>query len=583
MENVTLFRLQLKSRVAGAQQLYWRGNAQEREEGLFLPKGETVSFDTFFNLFSHAKYAKYCGIDGITLTLRGKGKFLAKLFHTQEEREETLLFEREFTDEAEFFADLSALPQEGFVWFSLTALSDALLFGGEYRAQAQTQPVKLAIVICTYKRENFVTDNIRRLTEGAGGSDWKERLHVFVIDNASTLALPQSELTTVFPNKNTGGSGGFTRGIMEVCSRKDYTHILLMDDDVCFAFETVEKTYALLRCLTEEHRLATVGGAMLILNEPMTQFEFGAFFDGSKHVANNSLLQLDERASLLQNEQPPKANYNAWFYCCIPVQYPQEHALPLPFFIKCDDIEYNLRCMKELIVMNGIALWHEDFRKKYSLMLEYYDKRNYFVTAALHSRLKPFHSAAHLLYFVLKQLSLKRYDGAELILRAVEDFLRGPEFFAETDCEQLNKELLTCRLTFLSADELSDIAGQDVRVVKPNRKVSNIARAAAVIENYLPAFLFSSKAAVCDEGTAQPTHTFCRRKCIYYNPFLEKGYVCELDARRRNKLRRRAMRLFFRFLKNYKKVVKLYKDGAPALCTKEAWEARLGISVTDKT
>ena len=122
-----------------------------------------------------------------------------------------------------------------------------------------------------------------------------------------------------------------------------------------------------------------------------------------------------------------------------------------------------------------------------------------------------------------------------------------------------------------------------MRGVKPNRKVSNIARAAAVIENYLPAFLFSSKAAVCDEGTAQPTHTFCRRKCVYYNPFLEKGYVCKLDARRRNKLRRRAMRLFFRFLKNYKKVVKLYKDGAPALCTKEAWEARLGISVTDKT
>ena len=29
--------------------------------------------------------------------------------------------------------------------------------------------------------------------------------------------------------------------------------------------------------------------------------------------------------------------------------------------------------------------------------------------------------------------------------------------------------------------------------------------------------------------------------------------------------------------------MKPYKEGAPALCTKEAWEARLGISVTDKT
>ncbi len=581
MENITLFRLQLKSAVAGTQELFFRGNAESGREGLRIPAGETIGFDTFFNLFSHAKYARYCGIAALTLCLHGKGKFCAKLFYADAAGQDELLLEQEFTDEARLFADLSRLPREGFVYFTLTALSDALLYGGEYEAEAQLNPVKLGIVICTYRRESYVEENIRRLTEGAG-SAWKEKLHIFVVDNASTLSLPEGELYTVIPNKNTGGSGGFTRGMMEVCARGGYTHMLLMDDDVSFSFETVEKTYSLLCCLKEEHRLAAVGGAMLILDKPLTQFEFGAYFNGVFNDPVNNSLNLSERTSLLQNERETKTNYNAWFYCCIPVEYPKEHGLPLPFFIKYDDIEYGLRCMRELIVMNGIALWHEDFEKKYSLVLEYYHKRNLLVTTALHCRPKPFRRAAHLLYYALKQLSLKRYDAAELILRAGEDFLRGPDFFAQTDSEQLNKELLSRRLHIQDADALSQIAGKDVRNVQAHKKPSNASRAAAVLENFLPAFLFTSKIAVCDENTAQSTHTFRRRKCVYYNPAAGTGYVCELDARRRNKLRRRALRLFFRMLGGYKKAAKEYRQGAPALCTEEAWKARLGLDQTDK-
>ena len=134
MENITLFRLQLKSAVAGTQELFFRGNAQSGREGLRIPAGETIGFDTFFNLFSHAKYARYCGIAALTLCLHGKGKFCAKLFYTDAAGKDELLLEQEFTDEARLFADLSRLPQEGFVYFTLTALSDALLYGGEYEA-----------------------------------------------------------------------------------------------------------------------------------------------------------------------------------------------------------------------------------------------------------------------------------------------------------------------------------------------------------------------------------------------------------------------------------------------------------------
>ena len=35
-----------------------------------------------------------------------------------------------------------------------------------------------------------------------------------------------------------GGSGGFTRGLLEVCQSGEYTHVLLMDDDISFEPET---------------------------------------------------------------------------------------------------------------------------------------------------------------------------------------------------------------------------------------------------------------------------------------------------------------------------------------------------------
>lgn len=37
--------------------------------------------------------------------------------------------------------------------------------------------------------------------------------------------------------------------------------------------------------------------------------------------------------------------------------------LPIPFFIRGDDMEYCLRNMKDLILMNGVCVWHETFEK----------------------------------------------------------------------------------------------------------------------------------------------------------------------------------------------------------------------------
>lgn len=45
-------------------------------------------------------------------------------------------------------------------------------------------------------------------------------------------------------NKNVGGSGGFTRGMIESIRQKPKaTHVLLMDDDVVVLSESIKRTY----------------------------------------------------------------------------------------------------------------------------------------------------------------------------------------------------------------------------------------------------------------------------------------------------------------------------------------------------
>ena len=94
-------------------------------------------------------------------------------------------------------------------------------------------------------------------------------------------------------------------------------------------------------------------------------------------------LELESCEACLLNEVEESAEYNAWWYCCFPLEIVTEENLPLPLFIRGDDVEYGIRNMKQLILMNGICVWHEPFENKYSSFLEYYIIRNQLITNAL--------------------------------------------------------------------------------------------------------------------------------------------------------------------------------------------------------
>ena len=574
-----LFDITLGNQIDGSGELFVKGG--EQINGGIATGGGTASFETYFNLLPHAKYREYCGLNGAELHLDAEGEYTVHFYLRKLSGERVCLAEHGCSGRC---ALPLPFPEEGgYLFFEVTG--ECKIFGGSWQARPEnTRRVKIAVVICTYRREQFVLANLKKIGEGIeSGGEWAERLHVYVIDNAGTLdksgisGVP-ADVFEIVKNRNLGGSGGFARGIYEADNNGTFTHILLMDDDVSFDFALLKRTWSLLSCLTERHSEAAVGGAMLVMENPVLQYEFGGRFDGLVFKSLNGGLDMRETGSLIKNERAPVPNYNAWWYCCMPVSCVAEHGLPLPFFIKGDDVEYGLRCIRELILLNGIGIWHQDFSKKYNSALEFYLKRNQLVINALHFSAAKSHPALVFLYSVLKQLSLKNYEAAEVILRAYEDFFKGPQFFIETDPERLNAEILRFRPKELTREELAANCGSEILQLLDSpekKKTSSIyKRALAMLENFVPGFFFRNKPRVFDTVNIQPNQTFLVRRCIYFKPDTESGILCELDTKRRRTIRRRTYRIFFKLLFRYKKMRRNYCHRAAELYSAAEWKKK---------
>ena len=579
---MTLFPLQFQTDIEGTQELFFRGSAAYKDGALCFAEGDTATFDTYFNLFAHDKYAKYCGLSSARLCLQGHGDFCVKLFH-KTEKDDILLNSTEFCDVLDFSFDF---PEgSGFLWFSLESKNGGALLAGSFEAEIPApNKVKIGVVICTFKREEFVARNMERVQRSITANPaWADRVHFFIVDNAKTLTLPENPLYTVFPNKNLGGSGGFTRGIMEVCKDSSFTHFLLMDDDISFEFVTLQRTYNLLRALSAEHAQAAVGGAMLVLENPTLQYECGARFTGLSLLSRNKNVDLRDTAGLLANESPPNVNFLAWWYACMPIAYVDRYGLPMPFFIKGDDIEYGIRCVHDPILLNGIGIWHQDFSKKYNYALEYYLKRNEQILTALHLNHGRIKSCIRLMYAVFLQLTLKRYDCAELILRAYKDFFKGNEFLNSLDAESLNAEIMSHKPVYEDLPSLERRYGFSPAIAfdedDKKQRSRPLSRAAVLIgTNYLPAFLYKKGVSVCDANETHTPKPLLSKTTVHCDTMRGLGYVCTLDAKRRAKIRRRAWKYFFCLLFCFGKMVRDYKKNQSRICSLPEWNKRFEIS-----
>lgn len=167
--------------------------------------------------------------------------------------------------------------------------------------------VNCAIIFCTYKREKYIVKNVNYLLENLkkqSDFEWE----IIVVDNAKTLSAKAFiGDATLVPNANTGGSGGFKRGMEVAREIGGFTHFVLMDDDVEIEFTAIQKMLNFLRFLKPKFADLCISGSMLYTDKPTVQFEAGGRFerDGSQYGFGHFLdLSKPENLELNERENP---------------------------------------------------------------------------------------------------------------------------------------------------------------------------------------------------------------------------------------------------------------------------------------
>ena len=107
----------------------------------------------------------------------------------------------------------------------------------------------------------------------------------------------------------------------------------------------------------------------------------------------------------------------------------KKNGLPLPVFVRGDDVEFSLRNKAKFLTLNGICIWHVGFAGKFNAAMELYQvHRNSFVFQATSGVCKDINFIRRLRILFWKEITRFSYNNAEQILDSVADFMKGPEF-----------------------------------------------------------------------------------------------------------------------------------------------------------
>ena len=413
----------------------------------------SFNFMTYFNALSVGKLREYASAQKFTLTVTHKGgqahlqPIIASVYsHTPQPQGAPVLLPAS-QDWHSVDIELPCNADTVLASFVLTTEDEPVELTHSYYSvsvEQQLRDVNLVLSTTTFKKESYVRDNIAKVEAQLcqPGDELADHFHMYVIDNGRTLPVDElsDEHVTIRPNKNVGGAGGFARGMIEAMEQeKPATHIILMDDDVSIAPESIRRTYNLLRIVNDEYKEALISGSMLNFIVPNLSMEDTGWVTPQGPFAPlKPQLDANNLDDLIYNEtfEVPKdiqrrQRYAGWWYCCIPISVIQRVGLPLPFFIRSDDTEYGTRTMVPLMSMNGIGIWHMPFYIRYSAAVERYQTIRNTLTAQFTTGFAPDSNFIYQVHnFVRLELKKFGYANARLVLDAFEDFLKGPEFYS---------------------------------------------------------------------------------------------------------------------------------------------------------
>lgn len=291
---------------------------------------------------------------------------------------------------------------------------------------------RLGLVITTFNREQFVKRNLQRLS----GRLATARL---IVVNHGTPGLRERMASAVLSGdevrfidqENSGGAGGFTRGMEEHLAAGDVTHIMLMDDDIDLPRDLALRATAV---LAYAHAQLCLGGSMFDFHERGKLFSAGdVLLPGSfgiAHIAPEKGCDINEAAGVDFLARVHPVDFNGWWCFAFPVEAMMTAGLPMPCFIRGDDVEYGYRLKRSgwpTLAWPGLAVWHMPFDAKAAAWHSFYDRRNALFANTIHKRVGRVAALGKLIGgFVLHLL---RYDYArvEAMTRGIAAFNQGAD------------------------------------------------------------------------------------------------------------------------------------------------------------
>ena len=224
----------LPQRDGTPDELFCRGNFRHEDGKLKLAEGDELCFNTYFNSFASAQWRDLTAIRKVCFFLQLQGTGRVQLWRADSRGKEKLVEETAFSLDRETVFPVGkerSLHSLGHTcWLKLLADRGGIsLAGGNVRTRTNPlQQLKIACCFCTYKRNREICRNVHDLLEGisAGDSLLNGNVDIYIADNGHTLSpgdFGNSKHVFLFENRNYGGSGGFTRCLIEAGLKKKGT------------------------------------------------------------------------------------------------------------------------------------------------------------------------------------------------------------------------------------------------------------------------------------------------------------------------------------------------------------------------
>lgn len=564
--------------LCSEEMLYFRKKGQcvlqlTEQSKIWMRQGSSLDTSTYFNSVSIGKWKSYAGLTDLALSLSFKGKVLLKWWwHRTEGRHLAIGESILSSDDARLSVSVSVPKYEcltdGVIGFELFALQDSEVFDFDYRTtMPPRREIKLGIIITHFNREQYVVPAVRRLNQQLlTDQHYADRVSLFVIDNSQNLINDRMVGAKIIPNANLGGSGGFMRGLIHIQDSGDFTHGLFMDDDASNEIEAIRRTITLLEYALDEK--TAVSGAMLFEQYPTIQHENGAWFNGVC-CPKNSGLDMSELDSIVENEKLVRVDYGGWWFFAFPLEHVRHYVFP--FFVRGDDVYFGLKNHFNIVTLNGICSWQEDFAIKDGPLTSYLDIRS----GVVHSLLGTFSAAnrGKLLRSIRngfkKYQWTYHYESAQTFLDAIEDVMKGPDFWLENvDMRRRRTEILSR----VKNEKLKKIDwGLEFRWSKKSPK-KRLSRRLTLNGHLLPKLFFRKHNVAIPKGFGgRINESFRCKKMLCVDLLSQSGYVVEHDKRAFFSGLIRYYKLRYLLWRDYDQLKAAYRFREQELTSREFW------------